>query len=73
MRNSCTISGSSGESSGHLAGSSGHSRLFRQEQAQDQLFQEAAPTPFHGINDEQDEGFKDQLHEEEDQEPIQRQ
>ena len=69
MRNSCAISGSSG----HLAGSSRHSKRFRQEQAQDQLFQEAAPTPFHGINDDQDEGFEDQLHEEEDQEPIQRQ
>src|SRR6266498_3397592 len=69
MRNSCAISGSSG----HLAGSSGHSRRFRQVQAQDQLFQEAAPTPFHRINDDQDEGFEDQLHEEEDQEPIQRQ
>src|SRR5438132_1687938 len=41
--------------------------------SQDQIFQEAAPTPFHGINDDQDEGFEDQLHEEEDQEPIQRQ
>src|SRR6266540_1806256 len=55
-----------------MSGTSGHSRRFRQEQAQDQLFQEAAPTPFHGINDDQDEGFEDQLHEEEDQEPIQR-
>ena len=60
-------------SSGHLAGSSGYSRYFHQEQAQDQLFQGAAPTPFHRINDDQNEGFEDQLHEEEDQEPIQRQ
>ena len=36
-----------------------YSGSFRQEQAQDQLFQEAAPTPFHGINDDQDEGFED--------------
>ena len=68
MRNSGEISGSSG----HLAGSSGHSRLFRQEQAQDQVFQDAAHDPFHGINDDQYEGFEGQLHEEEDQEPIQR-
>ena len=58
-------------SSEHLAGSSGHSRRFRPEQAQDQLFQDATHGPFHGINDDQDEGFEDQLHEE-DQEPIQR-
>src|SRR5438105_7186001 len=33
-------------SSGQLAGSSEHSRKFRQEQAQDQVLQDAAPVPF---------------------------
>ena len=60
-------------SSGQLAGSSGHSRRFRQEQAQDQVFQDAASVSSQEINDDQDKDYEDQLHEEEDQEPIQRQ
>ncbi len=56
-----------------MSGSSGYSRKVRQEQAQDQVFKDAAPIPFHGINDDQDEDYEDQLHEEEDQQPIQRQ
>src|SRR6266540_7445942 len=56
-----------------MSGSSGYSRKVRQEKAQDQVFQDAAPIPFHGINDDQDEDYEDQLHEEEDQQPIQRQ
>ena len=50
-----------------MSGSSGYSRKVRQEQAQDQVFKDAAPIPFHGINDDQDEDYEDQLHEEEDQ------
>src|SRR6266498_933716 len=73
---SCAISGSSEEnsrSSGQMAGSSGHLRSGRQKQAQDQLFQDAAPVPFHEINNDQEEGHEDQLNEVEDQDQIQRQ
>ena len=59
-------------SSGQLFGSSGHSRKFPQEQIQDQVFRDAAPIPFQGINNDQDEDNEGQLHEEEDQDPIQR-
>ena len=58
---------------GQLAGSSGHSKKLRKEQAQDQVLRDAGSIPFQGINDDQDEDNEDQLHEEEDQEPIQRQ
>src|SRR6266498_3782060 len=73
---SCAISGSSEEnsrSSGQMAGSSRHLRSGRQKQAQDRLFQDAAPVPFLEINNDQEEGHEDQLNEVEDQEPIQRQ
>src|SRR5438128_2874998 len=50
-------------SSGQLAGSSGHLRSGRQKQAQDRLFQNAAPVHFHGINNDQEEGHEDQLYE----------
>src|SRR5438128_1312844 len=62
------ISGSSGK----MAGSSGLSRFLREEQAQDRLFQDAAQVPMHEINDDQDEEHEDQSHDEEAQEPIQR-
>src|SRR6266540_4508980 len=60
-------------SSGKLVGSSGHSRRFHQEQAQDQVLRDAALVPFQDINDDQDEDNEGQLYEEEDQEIIQRQ
>src|SRR6266508_2119608 len=66
---SCAIFGSSGEKSG----SSGHLRSGRQKQVQDRLFQDDAPVPFHGINNDQEEGHEDQLNEVEDQDQIQRQ
>src|SRR6266508_5577242 len=63
------ISGSSGK----MSESSGLSRLLRKEQAQDHLFQDAAHAPMHEINDDQNEEHEDQSHDEEAQEPIQRQ
>ena len=56
-----------------MSGSSGLSRFLREEQAQDRLFQDAAQVPMHEINDDQDEEHEDQSHDEEAQEPIQRQ
>src|SRR6266498_4009828 len=75
LRNFCAISGSSGEmsgSSGKISGSFGLSRFLREEQAQGRLFQDAAQVPMHEINDDQDEEHEDQSHDEEAQEPIQR-
>ena len=62
------ISGSSGK----MSGSSGLSRFIREEQAQDRIFQDAAQVPMHEINDDQNEEHEDQSHDEEAQEPIQR-
>src|SRR6266498_3483887 len=47
-------------------------QFFREEQAQDRLFQDAAQAPMHEINDDQNEEHEDQSHDEEAQEPIQR-
>ncbi len=55
-----------------MFGNSGLSRFLREEQAQDRLFQDAAQVPMHEINDDQDEEHEDQSHDEEAQEPIQR-
>src|SRR6266498_3121933 len=46
---------------------------FAKSKLKIKYFKDAAPIPFHGINDDQDEDYEDQLHEEEDQQPIQRQ
>ena len=73
--NSCALYGSSGTmagSSGQLSGSSGHPRKFPQGQTQDQVLRDAAPIPFQGINDDQDEDNGGHLHEEEGNDPIQR-
>src|SRR5438128_2487967 len=56
-----------------MAGCSGHSGKLHKEQTQDQVLRDAGSIPFQGINDDQGEDNEDQLHEEEDQEPTQRQ
>src|SRR5436190_8829172 len=68
LRNFCAMFGSSGK----MSGSSGLSRFLREEQAQDCLFQDAAQAPMHEINDDQNEEHEDQSHDEEAQEPTQR-